>query len=147
MIFAKPAAPMKQKMIWRNMGNKFIIWRGLSVLALPLLHLIGSHTCHVYRFSLHYVMEAFQLPLPSDPPNGFSYSDRAISEISTRTAFDTGIMRRDIFHEKRRCVECGVESLIGLQFRHIIPQCDRETAFVRLTFIYEFILVGNTQRA
>ncbi|KAF8800391.1 hypothetical protein BYT27DRAFT_7175388 [Phlegmacium glaucopus] len=70
-------------------------------------------------------MDAFPLPLPSKfPPEGFAYPDRAISEISTETAFKTGVKQRDTFNGQRCCVVCGVRPT---SICYIIPQHEDET--------------------
>ena len=69
-------------------------------------------------------MDPFPLPLPSEPPIGFIYERAMSDEISTKTAFDTGIKERDMSNNKRRCVVCGLKTSSALQFCHIIPQCD-----------------------
>jgi hypothetical protein len=68
-------------------------------------------------------------PLPFDLRlgNPFTYSDRAISQISTSEAFKTGIDARDAHH----CIVCGVNRKDVIQHAHIIPQVEDDT--VRLS--------------
>ena len=77
-------------------------------------------------------LEPFPLPLPSNgPPAGFGFIERDRSELSTTTAFDTSIDRRDTWNGEKRCVVCG--TTLGLEHCHIIPQCEREIITVRFT--------------
>jgi hypothetical protein len=69
----------------------------------------------------------FPLPLESgEPPAGYAWPDRATSDLSTTTAFNTGIDERDRFFGQRRCVVCGRQGVV-LQHCHIIPKIEEDT--------------------
>src|SRR5271170_7960037 len=63
-------------------------------------------------------------PLPFDLRLGvpFTYSDRAISNISNTDAFNTGIDLRD----DKKCIVCG-DSDRTIQHAHIIPKVESDT--------------------
>ncbi|KAI0055198.1 hypothetical protein BV25DRAFT_1815961 [Artomyces pyxidatus] len=52
-------------------------------------------------------LPTFSLPLHGGVPPSYEYDDRPISVISTRTAFEAGVDRRDRFFYENRCVVCG----------------------------------------
>jgi hypothetical protein len=56
---------------------------------------------------------------------GYGWENRSISELSTTTAFDTGIDNRDKFFGRRRCVVCGHSAV--LEHSHIIPLAESDT--------------------
>ncbi|KIJ51665.1 hypothetical protein M422DRAFT_243986 [Sphaerobolus stellatus SS14] len=61
------------------------------------------------------------LPLPPNgPPSGYGWEERDISALSTTTAFNTGIDRRDTFLGQRRCIV--KPDLTMLKERHWIPE-------------------------
>src|ERR1700722_174183 len=64
-------------------------------------------------------------PLPFDLRLGtpFTYSDRAISQISNTEAFNTGIDLRD----GDQCIVCGVSHYDIVQHAPIIPQVEYDT--------------------
>ncbi|KIJ58947.1 hypothetical protein HYDPIDRAFT_118928 [Hydnomerulius pinastri MD-312] len=65
-------------------------------------------------------LSTFLLPLPaSGPPDGYSWEERDMSVLSTTTAFNTGIDRRDTFLGQHRCVVCGQAGDAVLQHCHI----------------------------
>jgi len=68
-------------------------------------------------------LPTFQLPLqPNAPPSGYGWSDRALSELSTTTAFNTRLDNRDVFLGIPRCVVCGAKSP---QHCHVIMQSQK----------------------
>jgi len=72
-------------------------------------------------------MSAFPLPLtPNAPPLGYGWEERDISNISTTTAFKTGIDQRDIFLGESRCVVCG--GTIALEYCHVIMDSEPHIA-------------------
>ena len=67
-------------------------------------------------------LPTIDLPLtPGGPPSGYGWSERPLSDISTVTAFRSGIDNRDRFAGRPRCVVCGVGEIEVLQHCHIIP--------------------------
>jgi hypothetical protein len=64
-------------------------------------------------------------PLPFDLRLGtpFTYSDRAISQISNTEAFNTGIDLRD----DNKCIVCGDFGRSTIQHTHIIPKVENDT--------------------
>ncbi|KAG6820292.1 hypothetical protein H0H93_002730 [Arthromyces matolae] len=69
-------------------------------------------------------LPTFPLPLTSgNPPSGYGWSDRDFSALSTTTAFQTGIDRRDVFFGEPRCIVCGYPKT--LKYCHIIRQSER----------------------
>ncbi|KIL67615.1 hypothetical protein M378DRAFT_267517 [Amanita muscaria Koide BX008] len=69
----------------------------------------------------------FPLPLPNQPPDGYRWEEGTLSEISTTTAFKTGIDERDKFLERRCCIICGEGSDEVLHYCHIAPQAEQGT--------------------
>jgi hypothetical protein len=67
------------------------------------------------------------LPLPNQPPAGYGWEERDFSELSTTTAFITGIDSRDQFLGQSCCVICGLHQRQLLQHCHIVPQAERYT--------------------
>ncbi|KAJ7929237.1 hypothetical protein B0H13DRAFT_1703331 [Mycena leptocephala] len=61
---------------------------------------------------------------------GYGWENRSISELSTTSAFDTGIDNRDKFFGRRRCVVCGHSAV--LEHSHIIPLAESDTTWVDL---------------
>ena len=55
----------------------------------------------------------------------YAQSDRPISELSTTTAFNTGIDERDVFLGRMRCVVCGVGYV--LEYCHVLPRHEMQT--------------------
>lgn len=68
-------------------------------------------------------LNLFELPL-SYPPDGYGWDERSMSELSTTTAFRTGLDRRDTFLGVGRCIVCGFPSRNALQYCHIIMQSE-----------------------
>lgn len=69
-------------------------------------------------------LPTFQLPLqPFGPPSGYGWGNRALSNLSTTTAFNTGINGRDVFLGIPRCVVCGIN--VGLSHGHIIMRSEQ----------------------
>ncbi|KIJ50472.1 hypothetical protein M422DRAFT_245759 [Sphaerobolus stellatus SS14] len=70
-------------------------------------------------------LSVFPLPLPPNgPPSGYGREERDVSALSTTTAFNSVIDRRDIFLGERRCIVCGIDEIVVLQHCHIIPQAE-----------------------
>ncbi|KAI0004450.1 hypothetical protein BJV74DRAFT_807376 [Russula compacta] len=66
-------------------------------------------------------LPTFQLPLPSHgPPSGYGWSDCALSDLSTTTAFNTGLNNRDKFLGAPRCIVCGYRR--SLEHCHVIME-------------------------
>jgi len=57
------------------------------------------------------------------PPAGYARSERVMSDVSTSTAFETGLDKRDTFLGVHRCVVCG-RGPETLEHCHIIPQAE-----------------------
>ncbi|KAF8585920.1 hypothetical protein K439DRAFT_1646404 [Ramaria rubella] len=69
----------------------------------------------------------FPLPLPPNaPPAGYAWEEHDVSLLSTTTAFNTGVNRRDIFLGRNRCVICGVFTRYLLEHCHIIRDSEPE---------------------
>jgi hypothetical protein len=66
------------------------------------------------------------LPLTDAPP-GYAWSERALSDLSTTTAFKTGLNERDIFFGQLRCIICGTGIPNILQHCLIIPKSEGHT--------------------
>ena len=67
----------------------------------------------------------FPLPLPPNgPPTAYGWEERDISLLSTTSAFNAGIDRRDVFLGRNRCVVCG--NFSALQHCHIIRDSEPE---------------------
>ncbi|KAF8837598.1 hypothetical protein BDN67DRAFT_908992 [Paxillus ammoniavirescens] len=72
-------------------------------------------------------LSVFPLPLPDLPPSGYGWSDRALSILSTTTAFDTGLDQRDRFLGECCCVICGNYGHGVLEHCHIIMKSEPDT--------------------
>ena len=66
-------------------------------------------------------LEPFPLPLGA-LPEGFGWEHCSISELSTTTALNTGIDRRDVFRGQRCCIVCGLSAVV--EHCHIIPESE-----------------------
>ncbi|KAH9037821.1 hypothetical protein EDB85DRAFT_2196833 [Lactarius pseudohatsudake] len=73
------------------------------------------------------LLHPFPLPLTDQPPNGYAWAERPLSVMSTTTAFDASINRRDIFLGQLRCVICGSALDAVLQHYHIIGKAEPST--------------------
>jgi hypothetical protein len=72
-------------------------------------------------------LTAFPLPLETGaPPAGYAQSECALSDLSTTTAFETGLDERDRFFGQCRCVICGRQGRI-LERCYIIPKTEEDT--------------------
>ncbi|KAE9400688.1 hypothetical protein BT96DRAFT_919341 [Gymnopus androsaceus JB14] len=69
----------------------------------------------------------FNLPLTNGAPTGYGWANRTESEISSITAFETGIDERDRFHGVKRCVVCGESIPETLQHCYSIPRKEERT--------------------
>ncbi|KAF5360465.1 hypothetical protein D9756_004541 [Leucocoprinus leucothites] len=69
----------------------------------------------------------FMIPFEKgQPPPGYGWDNRLLSQLGTRTAFGTGIEDRDIFLGHPRCVVCGApETNGGLQISHILGRAEK----------------------
>ena len=66
-------------------------------------------------------LPTFGLPLPQRaPPTGYGWSDRDLSDLSTTTAFHTGLDQRDQFLGICRCVVCGDYGVGVVEHCHVI---------------------------
>jgi len=88
------------------------------------------------------------LPLQSNGvPDGFGWSERAMSTLSTTTAFNTGINARDLFLGVPRCIVCGITSDAVLEHCHIIwlsePQLVSRKS-IRALFVPNMMRSGRT---
>ena len=72
------------------------------------------------------IMALLVLPLSSRPP-GYGLSDRAMSAVSTTTAFQTGLDQRDRFLGWSCCVICGESSIGTSEHCHIIMDSEPHT--------------------
>jgi hypothetical protein len=63
--------------------------------------------------------------------NPFTYTERAISEISATEAFNTGINERD----GHQCVVCGQSDEVVLQHAHIVPKVETNTVWISLIYL------------
>lgn len=68
-------------------------------------------------------LNLFEVPL-SYPPDGYGWDERSTSELSTTTAFRTGLNQRDTFLGVGRCVVCGISNRTALEHCHIIMQSE-----------------------
>ncbi|KXN91128.1 hypothetical protein AN958_02905 [Leucoagaricus sp. SymC.cos] len=76
-------------------------------------------------------LSTIPLPLPANkPPPGYGWEERDISVLSTTTAFNTGIERRDTFLGQLRCIICG----------HLSPP------EANLKYIRKFVLVNYSNK-
>lgn len=71
-------------------------------------------------------LNLFPLPLPPQLPGGYGWEARSVSELSTPTAFQTGVDLRDTFLGVKSCVVCGLADDL-LQHCHIIMQAEAGT--------------------
>ncbi|KAG1823355.1 uncharacterized protein BJ212DRAFT_1444544 [Suillus subaureus] len=75
-------------------------------------------------------LSTFSLPLlPSGLPAGYGWEERDVSVLSTTTAFNTGVDRRDTFLGQRRCVVCGEAGGAVLQHCHISKDSEPQLWF------------------
>ena len=73
-------------------------------------------------------LHTFGLPLPqSAPPTGYGWSDRALSALSTTTAFHAELDQRDRFLGRCRCIICGVSIARILEHCHVIMDSEPHT--------------------
>ncbi|KAF8513092.1 hypothetical protein BU17DRAFT_53478 [Hysterangium stoloniferum] len=70
------------------------------------------------------VLYHYSLPLPKKLPSELEYDERSLSQLSTSTAFKTGIDQRDLWDGQQRCVICGVNVI---KHCHIIPCSESQT--------------------
>jgi len=98
--------------IWKCFNLEYTMWG-------TLLFKQGD-TVSLAALAIMVTLPAFQLPLrPNAPPTGYGWSDRPLSEISTTTAFNTGLDNRDVFLGIACCVVCGASKP---EHCHIIMQ-------------------------
>lgn len=69
-------------------------------------------------------LDLFPLPLPSQVPIGYGWEARSVSELSTKTAFETELDLRDVFLGEKGCIICGQTADVALQHCHIIMQSE-----------------------
>jgi len=68
------------------------------------------------------------LPLPPHaPPSGYGWSDRALSTLSTTTAFYIGLDQRDQFLGQCRCVICGIYGSGTIDHCQVIMDSEPDT--------------------
>src|SRR5713101_7454705 len=83
-------------------------------------------------------LSAFTLPLESGaPPTGYAGSERALSDLSTTTAFNTDLHNRDIFFGQCRCIVWGRQGKV-LKDSYIIPEIERRSTVSQIRSTYPF---------
>ena len=88
------------------------------------------------------ILPTIPLPLPPNgPPQGYACANRDMSDISTTTAFRTGLKGRDVFLGEQRCVVCGEEDV---QHCHVIMQSQNSIVTI-LKWIYFFFPQAHTK--
>ena len=86
------------------------------------------------------------LPLESAvPPTGYAGSERAPSDLSTTTAFNTSLHARDIFFGQCCCIVCGRHGKV-LKNSYIIPKIERDDTVSQIRYTYPFsnINIGHS---
>ena len=78
-------------------------------------------------------LEPFPLPLVA-LPEGFDWERRSISQVSTTTAFNTGIDRRDIFRGQRCCIVCGESAVV--EHGYIIPESEPDVVSTAIVSVF-----------
>jgi hypothetical protein len=85
-----------------------------------------QHPCVIVQH-----LTLFPLPLElGEPPVGYAWSDRALSSLSTTTAFNSGIDEQDKFLGYNHCIICGAKQQTWariLEHSHVIPKSEEVT--------------------
>jgi hypothetical protein len=78
----------------------------------------------LYLHNPRMTLQALPVPFGALPP-AYGWATRSVSELSTTTAFNAGIIGRDFFLGIPRCIVCGYPS--DLQHCYIIPLAEKMT--------------------